>query len=259
MTLFDPLWLLFVGFIGGALGSMIGLGGGIVFTYVLLHTSSSPASIVGTSLFAVMSNAMASTIWYAKHKMINYPLGLKLGLASVPGPVIGAILSSDLASDLFKILFGIMLVTSALYILLRKKMGTKNKILSWKLALIAVSTSFFAGIISSLFGIGGGIIFVPLLVVGMGMTMKQAAPTSNMILLFTAASGAITHTLLGHPYFIEGALLAVGAFVGAMIGARMSIHIKERYLQIMIVVAIMVAATKLFIDTAVSDINIFGT
>ena len=245
----DQLWLILLGFAGGVLGSMIGLGGGIIVVPVLTFLGFSPTAAASNSLFAALSNAIASTISYSKQKRIEYSLGLKLGLLSIPGTVLGAIISSDVAPDIFKILFGFVLIASAAYIFLRKRIETKEKKISLQMMIFAVGASFFAGIISSFFGIGGGIIFVPLMVVGMGMAMKRAAPTSQMILLFASSSGVIVHSLLGHPDFLQAGFLAIGSFIGGLVGARLSIEIKERYLQILVSVVILIAAGKLFFDS----------
>jgi uncharacterized membrane protein YfcA len=85
--------------------------------------------------------------------------------------------------------------------------------------------------------------------VGMGMAMKKAAPTSQMILLFASLSGVIVHSLLGHPDFLQAGLLAIGSFIGGLVGARLSIDIKERYLQILVTIVILIAAAKLFFDS----------
>ena len=87
------------------------------------------------------------------------------------------------------------------------------------------------------------------MVVGLGMTMKRSAPTSQMILLFSSFSGIIAHSLLGHPDFIQAGFLAGGSFVGGLVGARISLEIKERYLQILIVIVILITAGKLFVDS----------
>ena len=107
----------------------------------------------------------------------------------------------------------------------------------------------FAGLSAGFFGIGGGIIFVPLMVVGLGMTMKRAAPTSQLVLLFSSFSGVLVHSFLGHPDFMHAGFLAVGSFAGGLFGARLSLEIKERYLQILVSVVLLVAATKLFFDS----------
>jgi len=254
----EQLWLVLLGFAAGVLGSMIGLGGGIIVVPVLTFLGFSPTAAASNSLFAALSNAVASTISYSKQKRIEFSLGLKLGLLSIPGTILGAIISTDVAPEIFKILFGFVLIASAVYIFLRKKIETKEKILSKQTMIFAISASFFAGIISAFFGIGGGIIFVPLMVVGMGMVMKRAAPTSQLILLFSSLSGVISHSLLGHPDFTQAGFLAIGSFVGGLVGARLSIDIKERYLQIIVSVVILAAAGKLFLDSAYGNAVFFG-
>ncbi len=249
----DQLWLILLGFAGGILGSMIGLGGGIIVVPVLTFLGFSPTAAASNSLFAALSNAIASTISYSKQKRIEYSLGLKLGLLSIPGTVLGAVVSSDVAPGIFKVLFGLVLIASAAYIFLRRNLESKQKTISKQMMIFAIGASFFAGIISSFFGIGGGIIFVPLMVAGMGMAMKRAAPTSQLILLFASLSGVITHSLLGHPDFTQAGLLAIGSFIGGLVGARLSIDIKERYLQILVSVVILIAAAKLFYDSATNS------
>ena len=254
----DQLWLIPLGVAAGMLGSMIGLGGGIIVVPVLTFLGFPPTVAASNSLFAALSNAIASTVSYSKQKRIEFSLGLKLGLLSVPGTVLGAVISTDTAPEIFKILFGFVLIASAAYIFLRRKIESKEKTLSKQMMIFAVGASFFAGIISSFFGIGGGIIFVPLMVVGMGMAMKRAAPTSQLILLFASLSGVIVHSVLGHPDFLQAGFLAIGSFIGGLIGARLSIDIKERYLQILVSVVILIAAGKLFFDSMVDNSNFFG-
>ena len=254
----DQLWLIPLGFAAGMLGSMIGLGGGIIVVPVLTFLGFPPTVAASNSLFAALSNSIASTISYSKQKRIEFSLGLKLGLLSVPGTVLGALVSTDAAPEIFQFLFGFVLIASAAYIFLRRKIESKEKTLSKQMMIFAVGASFFAGIISSFFGIGGGIIFVPLMVVGMGMAMKRAAPTSQLILLFASLSGVIVHSVLGHPDFLQAGLLAIGSFIGGLIGARLSIDIKERYLQILVSVVILIAAGKLFFDSMFDNFNFFG-
>ena len=254
----DLLWLVPLGFVAGVLGSMIGLGGGIIVVPILTFFGFPPTLAASNSLFAAFSNAIASTISYSKQKRIDYPLGLKLGLLTIPGTVLGAYISSDVTPEIFKILFGFVLIASAVYIFLSKKIESREKNLSTLMIIFAVGASFFAGIISAFFGIGGGIIFVPLMVVGMGMAMKKAAPTSQLILLFASLSGVIVHTILGHSDFLQAGLLASGSFVGGLVGARLSVDIKERFLQILVSVVIIGAAIKMFFDSISENLHLIN-
>ncbi|HXU95278.1 MAG TPA: sulfite exporter TauE/SafE family protein, partial [Candidatus Nitrosotalea sp.] len=172
--MFEYLWLLPLGFAAGVIGSIIGLGGGFIIVPVLTFFGYSPTLAASNSLFAAFSNSIASTTSYAKQKRIVYSVGIKLALVSIPGTILGAYISDEVSPPLFKILFGIVLVASAVYIYLRRKMESKEHNLSKQIMVLAVGASFFAGIISSLFGIGGGVVFVPLMVIAIGLSMKLA-------------------------------------------------------------------------------------
>ncbi len=245
----EELWLIPLGFAAGILGSIIGLGGGIIIVPVLTFLGFPPTLTASNSIFAVFSNAVASSISYAKQRRIEYSIGLKLGILSIPGTIIGAFISSEITPQFFKILFALILISASIYIFSKRKIEPKNYNLSKQIMILAIGASFFAGIISGLFGVGGGIIFVPLMVVAMGLSMKNAAPTSQFILLFASASALITHTLLGHPDFYQALLLSAGAFVGGLVGARLSLEIKENALKILISVVMIAVAVKLFIDS----------
>ena len=247
--MFEEIWLIPLGFIAGILGSIIGLGGGIIIVPVLTFMGFSPTLAVSNSLFAVFSNSVGSTIEYAKQKRVEFSLGWKLGLMTVPGTILGAFISSDLSSEIFKILFALVLISSASYIFLKRKIEEKPVDISRLLLVFSAGASFFAGIISSLFGIGGGLIFVPLMVVALGISIKRAAPTSQFILMFASFSGLIVHSMLGHPDYYQALLLSIGAFAGGILGARLSLEIKENKLKIIVVIVLIAAANKMIVDS----------
>ncbi len=247
--MFESLWLIPLGFVAGVIGSIVGLGGGIVVVPVLTflgvpHTISS-----SSSLFAAFSNSVASTVSYSKQKRVDYKTGLRLGLMSIPGTILGAVISAQATPDLFKILFAVVLIASCYYLFIKKNLDTKQGNLSKKMLVASSVISFFAGILSSFFGIGGGIIFVPLMMIGLGLLVKNATATSQLILMFSSASGMITHTILGHADFEYALLLSIGAFAGGLLGARLSLEIKENRLRLLIVVVILIAAIKLILDS----------
>ena len=247
--MFEEIWLIPLGFIAGILGSIIGLGGGIIIVPVLTFMGFSPTLAVSNSLFAVFSNSVGSTVAYSKQKRVEFSLGWKLGLMAVPGTILGAFISSDLSSEIFKVLFALVLISSASYIFLKRKIEEKPVDVSTILLVFSAGASFFAGIISSLFGIGGGLIFVPLMVVALGISMKRAAPTAQFILMFASFSGLIVHSMLGHPDYYQALLLSIGAFAGGILGARLSLEIKENKLKIIVVIVLIAAAIKMIVDS----------
>jgi uncharacterized protein len=251
VSLFEYLWLLPLGFVAGVIGSMIGLGGGFVVVPVLTFFGFSPTLAASDSLFAAFSNSVASTASYSRQKRIVYSLGIKLALISIPGTIIGAYISDDVSPPTFKLLFGIVLVASGIYIYLRRKMESREHNLSKQIMILAVGASFFAGIISSLFGIGGGVVFVPLMVIAIGLSMKLAAPTSQFILLFASASGMIMHSILGHPNYYEAGMLSMGSFLGGMLGSKLSTRVDETKLRLFVTIVIGATAVKLITDALV--------
>ncbi len=248
--MFEYLGLVLLGFAGGIIGSMIGLGGGFVIVPILTFFGFSHQLAASNSLFAAFSNAVASTASYAKQGRIQYSIGLRLGLLSIPGTILGAYISDEITPSLFKILFGLIILSSSLYIFLKRKMETRNHNFSKQIMILMIGASFFAGIISSLFGIGGGVVFVPLMVIAIGLSMKIAAPTSQLVLIFASFSGLIAHSILGHPDFYQSLFLSIGAFIGGLVGSRLSIQIEEKKLRIIIVIVLIITAIKLFVDSA---------
>ncbi len=246
--MFENLWLIPLGFIAGVVGSIIGLGGGVIVVPVLTFLGVPPTVAASSSLFAAFSNSVASTVSYAKQKRIDYNIGLKLGLMSIPGTILGAFATAEVTPSIFKILFGIVLVASCYYLFIKRDMESKQKTITKRMLVLSAGISFFAGILSSFFGIGGGIIFVPLMIIGLGLLVKTATATSQLILMFSSASGMISHLLLGHSDFDYAFLLAVGAFVGGLVGARLSVELKENSIRFLICAVIVAAAIKLFID-----------
>lgn len=248
--MFESLWLIPLGFVAGVVGSVIGLGGGIIIVPVLTFLGVSPTLASSSSLFAAFSNSVASTISYTRQKRTDYKIGLRLGLLSVPGTILGAIITSHVTPDVFKILFGIVLIASCYYLFVKRNLASKQQNTSKQMLVVSAGISFFAGILSSFFGIGGGIVFVPLMIIGLGMLVKNATATSQLILMFSSASGMIAHALLGHSDFDYAFLLSIGAFAGGFLGARLSLEIKENRLRIIIIIVIVAAAIKLFLDAA---------
>jgi uncharacterized protein len=243
-------FLLVVGLGAGTLGSMLGVGGGIIMVPALTFLNVPPTQAASTSLIAVMATSISSTIEYSRQKRINYGLGLQIAACAIPGGVLGAVLSEYLLQDTFKLYFGILLILTGLYILYRnsvlKDRHVKRRSLALQVGVFAAS--FGAGIISSLFGVGGGIIFVPAMLLVLGLTMHRAAPTSQFTLMMTAIAGVFTHSALGHPDYLQAIVLSIGAFVGAQIGARLSLITKDVLLQRLLAAVLMTVAIIFILD-----------
>ncbi|MGH9981390.1 MAG: sulfite exporter TauE/SafE family protein [Nitrososphaeraceae archaeon] len=242
--------MVIIGFGSGVIGSLIGVGGGIFMTPVLTYMGFSPAVIASSSLIAILATSISSTLTYIRKKYINYSLGLKLALPAIPGSIIGGFFSNFISLEHFKIYFAILLTSVGLYIFFKNKIIKKTLDRTPKLLfyLILISGTFCAGVISSLFGIGGGIIFVPVLVIMYKMKMINVSPTAQFTLLITTVTGLLTHIILEHPDYSYGIALAFGAFFGAQVGSR-SIHlISENILSKILSFSLISIAINFIID-----------
>ena len=240
----DNLWLILLGFAAGTAGSMVGFGGGIMISPVLAFLGFHPALIASNSLFGTFGNLSGATVTHAVKKRIRYSLGLKLGIMSIPGTAAGAIMAEHIESDLFNVMLGGILAVSA-YMLFRGKMreGSGNPMRF--MAVMMVMASISAGIVSSFFGIGGGVVIVPFMVLVMGMKMKEVAVMSQPALLVIAFVGLVVHGSLGHPDMYQAMLLLAGGFGGGLLGVRISRRLKGRHMQIILSVLIFSAAARL--------------
>lgn len=229
---------------------MLGVGGGIIMVPALTFLGLPPVQTASTSLIAVASTSVSSTIEYSRQKRIDYRLGLEMAAFAIPGAVLGAVLSAYLSTESFKLYFGILLILMGIYMLYKnsilKDAAAKRRSMALRAAVFAAT--FGAGIISSLFGVGGGIIFVPAMLLVLGLTMQHAAPTSQLTLMLTSIAGVIMHVYLLHPDYLQALALSAGAFAGAQIGARVSRTAKEVLLQRLLGFALMGVAVELIID-----------
>src|ERR687889_493299 len=242
------MFLFIVGLGAGTLGSIIGIGGGIIITPVLTLMGFTPAHIASTSLIAVTSTSASSTIAYSRQKKIDYSTALKMVVFSIPGSIIGAFISNDISLEFFKLSFAILLMLTGIYMIFKNSDNSNNKPKTSLSLLICYTGTFIAGIISSLFGVGGGIIFVPIMVLIFQMTMAKAAPTSQLILFITSLMGTFTHILLSNPEYLNALSLAAGAFIGGQIGAILSNYLKESMLQKLLSISLIAVAIKFIFD-----------
>ena len=231
---------------------MLGLGGGIVISPILTLSGLLPSQVASTSLLAVASTGASSTVSYSIKKKIRYNIGIKIAAFAVPFSVIGAFISSALDPDEFKLYFAILLLTTSLYLLVRKSVredgpsfANSGKLFSNGL-LYAGSSA--AGLISSLFGIGGGIIFVPLLFAVKKLSMQQSVATSQLSILITSIVGILTHSLLFEQDYMFAGAIALGALIGAQIGSFIAVKISERLLTILFSFSLIIISVQLILS-----------
>lgn len=221
-----------IGFAVGAYGTLVGAGGGSVLVPVLifLYPRADPASLTAISLAVVFFNAYSGTLAYMRMGRVNYRAGILYTLASVPGAILGTMLVHDLPRHLFDLLFGMLLVGIG-SILVANPLGSRGRpeadhdnSMKPSVDVIGSVGSAYIAVLSSLLGIGGGIIHVPFLIRVLKFSPHTATATSHFVLTFMALTATITHVVLGQlgDQLVPTLSLAVGVMMGAPLGAALS-------------------------------------
>jgi uncharacterized protein len=224
------IWLT-LGLLVGAMGTLIGAGGGFLLMPILLfaYRRASPEVLTAWSLVAVLFNSASGSIAYARSRRIDYRSGIVFALAALPGAWFGARLTSHLSTSWFALLFGGFLLMVSTYLLVRSTRRVDNGAVAerelghynlW----LGAGLSLLVGLISNVFGIGGGILHVPLLVYLLGFPTHIATATSHFVLVITVLVGVIAHVAAGSLKFefLPLVPLVIGVSLGAQVGAHYS-------------------------------------
>jgi uncharacterized membrane protein YfcA len=242
------------------IGSMVGVGGGIINGPFLSFLNYFPSQISATSLIAVFSTSISSSIQFMRKGLIIKKVGIILAISSIPGTVIGVYIANNFSMEQFRYLLAVILLCTAIYLLVRQRIyaiddpKTLSNSNSGRLSIenirlvILIALSFIAGIISSSFGVGGGIIFVPCLIILMKFNIKYSTATSQFALIFTSISGLMIFISQGRPDYQMGLSLSIGALIGGTIGSFLSMRINSSLILKMFSGLLVIVSLKLLYD-----------
>ena len=248
-----------VGFLAAMLGTIIGAGGGLVFVPLFMYwfPEWSPSMVVGTSLFSVMCNAISGSIAYLKQKKVYINAAIIFSFATFPGALLGAQMSGWFSGKGFMFAFGCFMLCASVLIGFknfrkgeRKEESLTLEQLSYSKS-IGISISFFVGFISSIFGIGGGLIHVPALIYLMGFPTHMATATSQSILAVSTTVGVITHLIESHIIFSIAIPTSIGAIFGAQAGARIAKRLKAKAILALMSIAVFALAVRLILKSGI--------
>ncbi|HWO72625.1 MAG TPA: sulfite exporter TauE/SafE family protein [Dehalococcoidia bacterium] len=269
-----PDWLIWpllvlLGAVIGAFGTIIGAGGGFVLVPVLLllYPDDQPELIASISLAVVFFNALSGTVAYARQRRIDYLAGNAFALATLPGAVAGAFAVRFFARGSFDGVFALVLALASATLLVRlplpivQRRHRKGEVTrqitdaagdtyAYSYNLIqGLAVSLAVGFMSSLLGIGGGIIHVPAMILLLRFPAHLATATSHYVLMWSALAGTVVHLAAGH---LDGgygrvAALSVGVLAGAQIGARLSQRLRTEVLRRLLSLALIAVAARLML------------
>ncbi len=242
MDLFLLLILGLLGLIGGVLSGLIGVGGGIFFVPALIFVMGwDIKEAVAVSLVIIIFSSLSGTIRNLRTgDQISWRAAAILAATVAPSALIGVAISRVSPSVLVEVVFAIILLLLA-YPTAR---GDLNLEYSIKIpTILMIAAGIVIGSLSGLVGVGGGVLMVPLMVLGLGLRTKVAIATSLAITFCTGVVGSIGYIATGFDQFASLPPLVIGSIVGAWLGVRLRAHTPDKALRtvfagFMVVVAI---------------------
>lgn len=272
----DNIYLLIViGFFIGALGTLIGAGGGFLLVPILIimRPDFNPDTITAISMVIVACNAISGSVAYMSAKKVDYKAGIIFAICTIPGSILGVLTSEVIPRGVFDIIFGILMLGLAAFLFfsgaekdpelkptitrkgwiqqhLTDKWGeTYDYAYNLKLGMVI---SVFVGYFSPLLGIGGGIIHVPAMSEWLLFPVHIATATSHFILAIMSTVSVIVHYLQGNyddPLVRKMVIgLAVGVIPGAQLGAYLSRKLNGKYIIKALAVSIAIVGVKILIS-----------
>jgi len=278
MSPFDLL-LIPLGFAVGAYGTMIGAGGGFVLVPALLFLfpDDSQKQITSISLAVVLATSISGAAAYAYRRLIDYRTGLILATAMVPASFAGAYAVRLLPRSAFDVTFGVLLIVLAAFSVvgvLESGSTIRDPVAArrWTIRRAiergdgvssrysydirhGLGLSAANGFIATLFGVGGGIIQVPLMVTLLRIPLDVSVATSQFMLIFMAATGTSIHATAGDFGLTEltrAAFLGVGAIAGAQVGAAAAQRLTGRAIARLLSAGLVAIGLSLILAPALS-------
>jgi uncharacterized membrane protein YfcA len=217
--------------IGAGVGTMsgaLGVGGGIILVpYLVMRRKVPQKRAQATSLVMVGLAAGAGALTYWLHGQVAWVPALAILIGGLLGAFAGSHLVQRTAERWLRGLFGLLLVIAAVRMLwpTAEAIGSAEQTPSLGLAIVAVYllTGLGRGFLSAMFGIGGGILLVTVLVTFLHYTPQLAAGTSLAVMLPIALFGAYRQTKPGLTDWRQGLIFGIGSMIGAVIGASLAV------------------------------------
>jgi len=261
------------GIAAGGMGALLGLGGGIFLVPFLNLGFNFPITAAAAiSLTTVIATSSSVSAARAGKQLINLRLGMLLEVATAGGSLLGGVTAQLVAQSTLQRLFGMTAMAVAIVMLTR--LQRRNVILDAstdpgvlggrfhdqesggvvtyrvKRLPVAIAASFVAGNVSSLLGIGGGIIKVPVLNAWCGVPLRAAAATSAFMIGVTASAGAVIYYGRGQIVPVLAAAAVLGVQLGSWGGMQFAQRASSKWLKILMAALLMVVSGLMFVRAA---------
>ena len=264
--------LIILMFLVSFLYSNLGLGGGMLYVpiMVLIAITMERLEIIPVSLFLSFMTQLPAAYTHYKKGFVKVKLGLLVGVATIPGIVFGVLLGVRVTDVLAYCMFSILMFitgTKMVYDLYKKKFNLEGSDKEYSMnrlgavLLISVGT----GMVAAFFGVGGGIIAVPVLLYILGLYPRRAIGTSALMIVVTSSIAFLCYTLLSLGSFdiagitfrkvppinfdlalILGGVVLIGAYLGSSWGLK---SLKTKSIQIIFVIIIFIVGIQMLLKS----------
>ncbi len=252
----------------GVIGSMVGVGGGIVVVPMLSLAFGVPMKVaIATSLISVIATSSAAQTVFVAKGLTNLRLGMSLEIMTTLGAIAGGITAVVVSGRALQGVFAVVLayvaftmnrrggdvepertgVLEATYV---DPVDGRRITYGVRRTRLGAVLSFFAGNISGLVGLGGGAFKVPIMNVVMGVPLKATIATSNLMIGVTAATGAVIFYGRGFVDVRYAVPTALGVLAGARLGPRIAVRLHSRTLGIIFQALLIVFAGLMAVRAA---------
>jgi uncharacterized membrane protein YfcA len=222
-----------VGLAAGIMSGLFGVGGGIITTPAIqLLLGGAPYIALGTPLPVIFPTALVGAFTYRRAGEVSTRAASWAAGPGIAGAIGGAWLTKVVDPHWLLLVTAVLIGWQAFGVArggdhaVRPRGSTPG----WQYAALGLATGFVSGLL----GVGGGIIFVPIVTTLLGMPLKRALGTSLLVIATIAVPGTIVHTALGHIDWAIFAVLVVGVVPGAWIGARIALGTREHTLRLLV-------------------------
>ena len=226
----DLLAILSGGLVGFSLG-LIGGGGSVLAVPLLLYVVGvhDPHVAIGTSALAVALNAFASLAQHARAGTVKWPCAGTFAAAGIVGAIIGSTAGKMMNGERLLALFALIMVAVGVSMLRgRSAAGDPFVRMSAKIAPRLIAAGLGAGLLSGFFGIGGGFLIVPGLIVSSGMPILNAVGSSLLSVGTFGITTAANYAISGLVDWKIALLFITGGVIGGTVGMRLAVRLARR-------------------------------
>ena len=238
----------------GFAASLLGIGGGIFMTPLLLlggFVATQPDA-AGTSIAAVVFTGLSASIAYVRRRAIDWRTGLVFMVPAIAGVFAGYAIGNVVDASWLTIAFGVFLLYPMGVMLTgRSSKDVQSRVKKTssgvRFYVLAAVLGLVAGTVTKLFGIGGGTVFVPSLVVFLGFDIVTAVATSLLVMVPTALIGSALSYVQGTLHFEYALPLILGVVIGAQVGPIVGSRIPKKRLRQAFSIVLLYAAVNMII------------